>query len=153
MSEEKFVDTLDRRIISALLKNARAPYLEVARECGVSGAAIHQRVQKLTKAGVITGSELTIDAKKIGFYSCAYIGVFLENSSVYDKVIEAFKNIEEITQCHYTTGQYSVFIKVYAKNNDHLKSVLADKIQSTEGVARTETFISLEEVFTRHIPV
>jgi Lrp/AsnC family transcriptional regulator for asnA, asnC and gidA len=153
MTNESIIDKLDRKILDMLLKNARAPFLEIARECGVSGAAIHQRIQKLTKAGVITGSEFTVSPKMLGFHTCAYIGVFLENSSVYNSVVEAFSKIQEITQCHYTTGQYSVFIKVFAQDNEHLKLVLSDKIQSIEGVARTETFISLEEVFSRKLPV
>ncbi|NBC83856.1 MAG: AsnC family transcriptional regulator [Bacteroidetes bacterium] len=153
MAHDTLLDELDRKILSILSRNARKPFLEVARECGVSGAAIHQRVQRLTKSGVIKGSEFTFDPKKLGFQTLAYIGIYLENSVMFNKVVQQLKNIMEITECHYTTGQYAVFVKVYAQNNEHLKNIIADKIQSIEGVSRTETFISLEELFHHHIPV
>ena len=146
------IDSLDRKIIKMITKNARIPYLEVARECNVSGAAIHQRIQKLIRMGVITGSKFTIEPKKIGFKTCAYMGIFLEQASLYNDVLEELKKIPEITQGHFTTGNYSVFIKIFARDNEHLKSILSDKIQSISGIARTETFISLEEGFNRSIP-
>jgi Lrp/AsnC family transcriptional regulator for asnA, asnC and gidA len=147
------IDSLDKKIIKMITRNARIPYLEVARECNVSGAAIHQRIQKLTKMGVITGSKFTIEPKKIGYKTCAYMGIFLEQASLYKGVLEELKKIPEITQCHFTTGNYSVFIKIYARDNEHLKSILSDEIQLISGIARTETFISLEEGFNRSIPV
>jgi Lrp/AsnC family transcriptional regulator for asnA, asnC and gidA len=147
------IDSLDRKIIKMITKNARVPYLEVARECHVSGAAIHQRIQKLTKLGVITGSKFTIEPKKIGYKTCAYMGIFLEQASLYNNVLEELKKIQEITQCHFTTGNYSVFIKIFARDNEHLKTILSDKIQLISGIARTETFISLEEGFNRSIPI
>ncbi len=136
-----------------ITKNARIPYLEVARECNVSGAAIHQRIQKLARMGVITGSKFTIEPKKIGYKTCAYMGIFLEQASLYNDVFQELKKIPEITQCHFTTGNYSVFIKIFARDNEHLKSILSDKIQLISGIARTETFISLEEGFNRSIPI
>lgn len=136
-----------------ITKNARIPYLEVARECNVSGAAIHQRIQKLIRIGVITGSKFTIEPKKIGFKTCAYMGIFLEQASLYNEVLQELKKIPEVTQCHFTTGNYSVFIKIFAHDNEHLKSILSDKIQLISGIARTETFISLEEGFNRSIPI
>lgn len=153
MEENLQIDSLDKKILSIIQGNARVPFLEVARECNVSGAAIHQRVQKLIKIGVITGSEFVIDPKKIGYHTCAYIGIFLEKAGLYDDVVEELKKIPEITQCDYTTGNYSIFIKVYTKDNEHLKAILADKLQSIRGVSRTETFICLEESFNRHLPV
>lgn len=147
------IDSLDRKIIKMITKNARVPYLEVARECNVSGAAIHQRIQKLIRMGVITGSKFTIEPKKIGFKTCAYMGIFLEQASLYNDVLKELKKIPEITQGHFTTGNYSVFIKIFARDNEHLKSILSDKIQSISGIARTETFISLEEGFNRSIPI
>ncbi len=153
MGESLQIDSLDKKIIKMITKNARIPYLEVARECNVSGAAIHQRVQKLIKLGVITGSKFTIEPKKIGYKTCAYMGIFLEQASLYNEVLQELKKIPEITQCHFTTGNYSVFIKIFAHDNEHLKTILSDKIQLISGIARTETFISLEEGFNRSIPI
>lgn len=153
MEENFHIDSLDRKILSLITTNARIPYLEVARECNVSGAAIHQRIQKLTKLGVITGSKFTIEPRKIGFKTCAYMGIFLDKASLYKDVLENLQKIPEITQCHYTTGNYSIFIKIYTRDNEHLKRVLTDKLQSIPGIARTETFISLEEGFNRSLPI
>jgi Lrp/AsnC family transcriptional regulator for asnA, asnC and gidA len=153
MDNELQIDSLDKKILSIIQGNARIPFLEVARECNVSGAAIHQRVQKLIKIGVITGSEFTIDPIKIGYNTCAYIGIFLEKAGMYKDVVEELRDIPEITQCYYTTGNYSVFIKIYARDNQHLKDILADKLQSIRGISRTETFICLEESVDRHLPV
>ena len=153
MEEKLQIDSLDKKIIKMITKNARIPYLEVARECNVSGAAIHQRIQKLIKLGVITGSMFTIEPKKIGYKTCAYMGIFLEQASLYNDVLQELKKIPEITQCHFTTGNYSVFIKIFAHDNEHLKTILSDKIQLISGIARTETFISLEEGFNRSIPI
>ncbi len=153
MGENLQIDSLDKKIIKMITKNARIPYLEVARECNVSGAAIHQRIQKLIKVGVITGSKFTIEPKKIGYKTCAYMGIFLEQASLYNDVLQELKKIPEITQCHFTTGNYSVFIKIFAHDNEHLKTILSDKIQLISGIARTETFISLEEGFNRSIPI
>ncbi len=153
MEESLHIDSLDKKIIKLITQNARIPYLEVARECNVSGAAIHQRIQKLTNLGVITGSKFIIEPKKIGFKTTAYMGIFLEQASLYNTVMDELKKIPEITQCHFTTGNYSVFIKIFARDNEHLKSVLTDKIQIIPGIARTETFISLEVGFNRSIPL
>jgi Lrp/AsnC family transcriptional regulator for asnA, asnC and gidA len=153
MEENLQIDSLDKKIIKMITKNARIPYLEVARECNVSGAAIHQRIQKLTRMGVITGSKFTIEPKKIGYNTCAYMGIFLEQASLYKTVLQELKKIPEIIQCHFTTGNYSIFIKIFAHDNEHLKTILSDKIQLISGIARTETFISLEEGFNRSIPI
>jgi Lrp/AsnC family transcriptional regulator for asnA, asnC and gidA len=153
MEENLHIDSLDKKILTILTKNARIPFLEVARECNVSGAAIHQRVQKLTKLGVISGSRFTIDPRKIGFKTLAYIGIFLDNAGLFNDVLEKLGKIPEITQCHYTTGEYAMFVKVYAKDNEHLKAVLADKVQSINGISRTVTFISLEVLIDRQLPI
>ncbi len=153
MEEQQQIDKLDKKILSLITKNARIPYLEVARECNVSGAAIHQRIQRLMKLGIVSGSEFTLDPKKVGFHTCAYVGIFLDNAGLYPEVVGQLKDIPEITQCHYITGGYSIFIKVYTRNNEDLKHVLVDKVQSISGVSRTETFISLEESFNRQIPL
>ncbi len=147
------IDSLDKKILSILIRDARIPFLEVARECGVSGAAIHQRVQRLTRLGIISGSQFNLEPKKLGYHTCAYIGIFLDNAQQFNDVFEKMVNIPEIVQCHYTTGQYAMFIKVFAKDNEHLRKVLGDKIQAIKGIARTETFISLDMLVDRQIPV
>lgn len=153
MSDTLPIDDLDRKILDIITNNARIPYLEVARECGVSGAAIHQRVQRLMRIGVIKGSEFKVDPVLVGFKTCAYIGIFLEHPGHFREVVEEFKNIPEIIECHYTTGNYSLFIKVYTLDNEHLKNILTEKIQNIPGIVRTETLISLEESINRQIPV
>jgi Lrp/AsnC family transcriptional regulator for asnA, asnC and gidA len=153
MADNLQIDNLDRKILDIITKNARIPYLEVARECGVSGAAIHQRVQRLIKIGVIRGSEFKVDPVLVGFKTCAYIGIFLEHPGHFRDVVNNFKDIPEIIECHYTTGNYSLFIKVYTRDNEHLKDILTEKIQNIAGIVRTETLISLEESINRQIPV
>lgn len=151
MDDNVQIDALDKKILELITQNARMPFLEVARICKVSGAAIHQRVQRLQKIGVISGSAFTVDPRKIGYHTCAYVGIYLENASMFPDVVDQLKQIPEITQCHYITGGYSIFIKVYTRNNEDLKHVLVDKLQPIEGISRTETFISLEESFSRQI--
>ncbi len=153
MEEPLHIDELDHKILALITKNARIPYLEVARECNVSGAAIHQRIQRLARLGVITGSEFIINPKKIGFLTCAYVGIFLDSAHLYPDVVVKLRDIPEITQCHYITGGYSIFIKIYTRDNEDLKHVLVDKVQAISGVSRTETFISLEESFNRQLPL
>ena len=135
------LDSLDEQILKLIASNARIPFLEVARVCGVSGAAIHQRIQKLTDLGVLKGSEFVLDSEKIGYETCAYMGLYLKDPEQFDVVTEALRHIPEIVECHYTTGQYDMFIKIYAKNNHHLLSIIHDKLQPL-GLARTETIIS-----------
>ncbi|MCF0191561.1 MAG: Lrp/AsnC ligand binding domain-containing protein, partial [Marinilabiliaceae bacterium] len=146
-------DELDRKILRMIMENARIPFLEVARECNVSGAAIHQRVQRLTQLGIIKGSEFIINPNKIGYQTCAYIGIFLKDSKYFDDVVAEMKKIPQIVECHYTTGQYAIFIKIYAKSNEHMKYILHDKLQTIDGIASTETIISLEESFKRQISI
>lgn len=147
------IDTLDRKILSIIKKNARTPFLEVGRACEVSGAAVHQRVQRLIKEGVITGAEFILDPQKVGYHTCAFIGIFLEKASMFKEVVNQLEQIPEIVECHYTTGNWSIFIKIFAQNNDHLKRILTDNLQAIQGISRTETFISLEESFRRQLPV
>ncbi len=147
------IDELDEKILRLITKNARIPFLEVARECGVSGAAIHQRVQRLLNIGVITGSEFIVNPQKLGYNTCAYMGIYLEKANYHRKVVEEMAKIPEIIECHYTTGQYAIFIKVQTKNNRHLKTIIDDKLQEIEGIARTETFMSLEMAFKRQISI
>jgi Lrp/AsnC family transcriptional regulator, regulator for asnA, asnC and gidA len=147
------IDDLDEKILKLITKNARIPFLEVARECGVSGAAIHQRVQRLLNIGVVSGSEFLINPQKLGYNTCAYMGIYLEKAKYHTRVVQELTKIPEIVECHYTTGQYAIFIKVQTKTNKHLKKLIDNEIQEIEGVARTETFISLEMEFKRQVPV
>lgn len=147
------IDTLDRKILAIIKKNARTPFLEVGRACEVSGAAVHQRVQRLIKEGVIMGAEFMLDPQKVGYHTCAFIGIFLEKASMFKDVVNQLEQIPEIVECHYTTGNWSIFIKIFAQNNDHLKRILTDKLQAIQGISSTETFISLEESFKRQLPV
>lgn len=146
------LDSLDYKILQMLSANARKPYLEIARECNVSGAAIHQRIQKLVNMGVLLGSESLVNPSAVGYDTCAYIGFFLKDPSQFDKVIEQLKKIPEVIECHITTGQYDMFIKLYAKNNSDLMSIIHGKLQNL-GLARTESLISFKEVFKRNIPI
>ncbi len=146
------LDALDAQILKLIADNARIPFLEVARACNVSGAAIHQRIQKLTNLGILKGSEFIIDLEKIGYETCAYIGLYLKDPSSFDDVLHALQNIPEVVECHYTTGQYDMFIKLYAKNNHHLLSIIHDKLQPL-GLARTETLISFHEAIKRQMPI
>jgi Lrp/AsnC family transcriptional regulator for asnA, asnC and gidA len=147
------LDDIDLKILDIISKNARTPFKDVAAEVGVSRAAVHQRVNRMIDLNVIVGSGYHIDPKKIDFKTCTYIGVFLEKGSLYSNVAEKLREISEIVECHYTTGQYAIFVKVYAKDNEHLRDILSDKIQKIAGVASTETFISLDETFKREVPI
>ena len=132
--------------------NARMPFLEVARACDVSGAAIHQRMQKLTNLGVLKGSEFILNPEIIGYETCAYMGLYLKHPEEFEKVYEGLIQIPEVVECHYTTGQYDMFIKVYARNNHHLLSIIHDKLQPL-GLARSETIVSFHEAFRRQMPI
>lgn len=147
------LDDVDLKILDIISRNARIPFKDVAAEVGVSRAAVHQRVNRMIDLNVIVGSGYYIDPKKIDFKTCTYIGIFLEKGSLYSNVAEKLKLIPEIVECHYTTGQYAIFVKVYAKDNEHLRDILSDKIQKIAGVASTETFISLDETFKREVPI
>ncbi|MDD6778666.1 MAG: Lrp/AsnC ligand binding domain-containing protein [Bacteroidales bacterium] len=146
------LDSLDYRILKMLSLNARKPYLEIARECNVSGAAIHQHIQKMQSLGVIKGSETLIDPASVGYDTCSYIGFFLSDPSKFDEVVEKLQEIPEVVECHYTTGKYDLFIKLYAHNNGHLLQIIHDKLQNLVSV-RTESLISFKEVFKRQIPI
>jgi Lrp/AsnC family transcriptional regulator for asnA, asnC and gidA len=147
------IDALDEKILKLITKNARIPFLEVARECGVSGAAIHQRVQRLLNIGVVSGSEFLINPQKLGYNTCAYMGIYLDKATYNARVALELAKIPEVIECHYITGQYAIFIKVQTKTNKHLKKLIDEEIQAIEGISRTETFISLEMEFKRQVPV
>ena len=146
------LDNLDKQILRMIAEDARVPFLEVARACDVSGAAIHQRIQKLTSMGVLKGSQFIINPKKIGYETCAYIGLNLRNPEKFDDVMVELQKIPEVTECHYTTGNFDMFIKIYAKNNHHLLNIIHDKLQPL-GLASSETLISFNTVFDRQLPV
>ncbi len=153
MTERSQIDNLDKKILSFVTQNARVPFLEVARECNVSGAAIHQRIQRLTNIGVIKGSEFIVDPAAIGYHTCAFVGIFLREASMFNKVVKQLNTIPQVVECHYTTGKYAMFIKIYAKSNEHLKDILHDQLQAIDGIASTETIISLDESFKRQFPI
>lgn len=147
------IDKLDRKILNIIMQNARIPSKDVAVQCGVSRAAIHQRIQRLIDMKVIVGSGYNVNPKKLGFNTCTYIGVKLEKGSMYREVVKEFNKIPEVVECHFTTGPYSMLIKVYAQDNQHLMALLNDKIQHIKGVTETETLISLEQSMNRQIHV
>ncbi|MDR1102848.1 MAG: Lrp/AsnC ligand binding domain-containing protein [Tannerella sp.] len=146
------IDKLDRQILSIISKNARMPFKEVAEACGVSRAAIHQRVQRLMDMHVILGSGYHINPKVLGYNTCTYIGVKLERGSMYKDVVPELEKIQEIVEINFTTGPYSMMIKLYARDNEHLMELLNGKIQEIPGVTETETLISLCESLKREIP-
>ena len=146
------LDTLDKKILELIIADARIPFLEVARACNVSGAAIHQRIQKLTSLGILKGSQFNIDPEKIGYETCAYIGLYLKDPEKFDDVVEELRKIPEVVECHYTTGSYDMFIKIYAYNNHHLLTVIHDKLQPL-GLSRSETIISFNEAINRPISI
>ena len=146
------LDKLDKQILKLIADDARVPFLEVARACNVSGAAIHQRIQKLSNLGVIKGSQFIIDPEKIGYETCAFIGLNLKNPESFDEVVEQLRQMPEVVECHYTTGDYDLFIKVYAINNHHLLNFVHDKLQPL-GVSRTESLISFHQPIVRQMSI
>ena len=150
MSNQK-LDKLDKQILKMISEDARVPVLEVARTCNVSGAAIHQRIQKLTNMGVLKGSQFIIDPEKIGYETCAFIGLNLKNPETFDEVVAQLEKMPEVVECHYTTGNYDLFIKIYAQNNHHLLDIIHDQLQPL-GLARSETIISFHTAIDRSLP-
>ena len=147
---KQVLDSLDRHILKLISQDARIQFLEVARACNVSGAAIHQRVAKLTNLGIIKGSQFVIDPEKIGYETCAYMGLFLKEPEKFDQVVEELKKIPEVVECHYTTGGFDMFIKIYAVNNHHLLEIIHDKLQPL-GLSRSETIISFNAAIDRQL--
>ena len=147
------IDSLDKKILNILSQNARIPFKDVAAECGVSRAAIHQRVQHLIENGVITGSGFDVNPKSLGYSTCTYIGLNLERGSMYKNVVARLNSINEIVECHFTTGSYTMLIKLYAKDNEQLMDLLNNKLQTIPGVVSTETLISLQQSIKREILV
>ena len=147
------IDNLDKRILQIVMHNARIPSKDVALVCGMSRAAIHQRIQRMIELGIITGSGYNVNTQLLGYSTCTYIGVNLERAALYSTVVQEFEKIPEITECHFTTGPYTMLIKLYAKDNQHLMELLNKKIQMIPGVVGTETLISLDHSIKRHIPL
>ena len=146
------LDSLDKKILKMISEDARIPFLEVARACNVSGAAIQQRIQKLSSLGVIKGSQFIIDPEKIGYETCAYIGLYLKDPGTFDRVVEELKKIPEVVECHYTTGGYDLFIKLFARNNHDLLTIIHDRLQPL-GLSRSETIVAFNAVIDRQLPV
>lgn len=147
------IDGIDKKILRALIQDARTPILEIARNIGISGAAIHQRLRKLEKSKLLSGSSLIINPQVLGYSTLAFVGIYLDKAANTDDVVRALKRIPEITECHYTTGNYSLFIKLLSLNNTHLKHILSNDIQTIVGVQRTESLISLEQQIDRQIHI
>jgi len=147
------IDGIDKIILNQLMLDARTPILSIAREIGISGAAIHQRLRKLEASGLISGSKFVINPKVIGYKTMAFVGIFLDSSSKYKDAIKRLNEIDEVIESHYTTGNYAIFVKIICKDNEHLMQVLNHQIQHIKGVARTETFISLDQQIDRQIKI
>lgn len=147
------IDRLDRKILKIVMHNARIPSKDVALECGVSRAAIHQRLQRLIDLKVIKGSGYHVNQKVLGYATCTYIGVNLERGAMYRTVVPELEKIPEVVECHFTTGPYTMLIKLYARDNEHLMDLLNNKIQMIRGVTGTETLISLDQSIAREIPI
>jgi Lrp/AsnC family transcriptional regulator for asnA, asnC and gidA len=145
------VDGIDKIIIKNLLQDARTPIQVIASVAGISGAAVHQRLKKLERANVISGSQIILNPKILGFKTVAFIGVYLDKAIRNPEAVKQLKNIPEVIECHYTTGNWSIFAKLLCRDNEHLMELLNKNIQSVEGVSRTETFISLEEQINRQV--
>ncbi len=146
------IDKLDLKILSILSQNARLPFKDVADACGVSRAAVHQRVQHLIDGGVITGSSFEVSPQALGYSTCTYVGITLEKGSMYKQVVEQIALVPEIVECHFTTGPYTVLVKLYARDNAQLMDLLNNKLQEIVGVVSTETLISLEQTIQRNLP-
>lgn len=149
----KILDKLDSQILDIITKNARIPFKDIADVCHVSRAAIHQRVQRLFEDGVLVGSGYKVDPRVLGYQICTYVGVKLEKASKYKEVMPEFDKIPEVVECHFTTGPYTLLVKLYARDMQHLMQLLNGKIQEITGVCETETLMSLEESINRGIPV
>ena len=147
------IDALDRKILKIIIRNARIPSKDVAVDCGVSRAAIHQRIQRMIDLKVITGSGYFVNPKDLGYHTCTYIGVNLERGALYRDVVPELEKIPEVIECHFTTGPYTMLIKLFARDNEHLMDLLNNKIQNINGVTGTETLISLDNSIHRHIPI
>lgn len=147
------IDNLDKKILEIISNNARIPFKDVAAECGVSRAAVHQRVQRLIDMGVIVGSGYHVNPASLGYNTCTYVGIKLEKGSMYKGVVQEFLKIPEIVECHFTTGPYTMLVKLYARDNAHLMELLNNRLQEITGVVSTETLISLKQSIKKEVPI
>ncbi|HMQ08312.1 MAG TPA: Lrp/AsnC ligand binding domain-containing protein [Saprospiraceae bacterium] len=143
------IDHTDLQIISILTFDSKTPYAEIGERIGVAAGTVHGRIKKMIDLGIVTGSKLSVEYSRLGYDICAFLGIYLKESSMYDRVSIALKKIPEVVEAHYTTGVYSIFVKVLCRDTEHLRRVLSNKIQKIEGIQRTETFISLHESINR----
>jgi Lrp/AsnC family transcriptional regulator for asnA, asnC and gidA len=153
VDDQVTIDGIDKTILNYLMEDARKPILEIARSIGISGAAIHQRLRKLEKAGLIEGSKLMINPRVLGYKTLAFVGVYLDKAVSNPQAVKSLSEIPEVFECHYTTGNWSIFLKILCRDNEHLMKVLNKNIQAIDGVSRTETFISLDQQIKRQIKV
>ena len=151
MSKNLEIDNIDLKILALLSEDAKIPYTEIAKKVYVSGGTVHVRMRKMEEMGIVRGTTLNMDYSKLGYDITAFLGIYLERGSLYNEVVDDLKKIPEVVKIHYTTGNYSIFIKIHCRDTKHLREVLHDKIQKVEGIVRTETLISLEESLNRHI--
>ena len=147
------IDELDRKILALLMQDAEQPYTAIAKKVHMTGGTVHVRMKKLRQMGIVQGASLKVDYSKLGFDICAFIGVYLDKSSLYDEVADELSRIPEVVEAYYTTGLYSIFAKIYCKDTNHLRDVLHDKIQNISGIQRTETFISLQQSINRPVEI
>lgn len=153
INQNLIIDGIDKQILRDLMEDARTPILEIARNVGISGAAIHQRLRKLEKSGLISGSKFIVNPKILGYTTMAFVGIYLDKAMNNPDAVKQLKKIPEVLECHYTTGNWSILIKILCKDNEHLMHVLNKEIQTIEGVSRTETFISLDQQIDRQIKI
>ena len=151
MDKNYEIDNVDQEILNILTKDAKKPYTEVAKKVHVSGGTVHVRMSKMEEAGIVTGNTLTLDYRKLGYRLTAFLGIYLSKSSLYDQVFVHLTGIKEVVSIHYTTGNYSMFLKLICKDTTHLKDILHDEVQKIDGIVRTETIISLEESLSRTV--
>jgi len=153
INQNVHIDGIDKKILRALMEDARTSVLEIARNVGVSGAAIHQRLRKLEKSGLLAGSKFVINPKILGYTTMAFVGIFLDKAISNPDAVRQLKKIPEVLECHYTTGNWSILVKILCKDNEHLMHVLNKDIQTITGVSRTETFISLDQQIDRQLKI
>ncbi|HMJ68099.1 MAG TPA: Lrp/AsnC ligand binding domain-containing protein [Cyclobacteriaceae bacterium] len=151
MAKNYEIDNTDLKILEILTQDAKKPYTEVAKKVFVSQGTVHVRMNKMEEAGIVERTTLRLNYSKLGYDITAFIGIYLQKSDLYEKVLGELKKIQEITNIHYTTGNYSMFVKIHCRDTNHLKEVLHDKMQQVEGIERTETMISLEESLDRNL--
>jgi Lrp/AsnC family transcriptional regulator for asnA, asnC and gidA len=153
LNVDKSLDKLDLQIIQAMMEDAEVSYADLGKQFFVSGGTIHVRIKKLEELGIVKGKRLAVDLKVLGYDIIAFIGIYLEKSSMYDNVAQALKNIPQVVRVNYTTGNYSMFVEIVCKDMQQLRFVLHDELQNIKGIERTETLISLEESFFRNVKI